>query len=285
MKLPGMGEVKNKNVMLGGGVVLGIVAFAYYRKRKNAAATGSSSTSANGIDPSTGLPYGEDPNAIDPNTGVPYGQEAGSAYPYYQGTLSNPYVSQTGQTTGTGTASGQYTTNTAWYADALTEATNYFGVSFTTATSGFGKYLTQKPSGLNPDEYQAVSEVVALLGQPPVGQPFRLIQAPPAPPTGGTSKPPPTGGTTTPPPTGGGTTPPPTGGGTGIPAGYHMQPAQFAVLPGSMSLRQYWQKHYGAGNPQALQNLIAYNPSIPVDWTAHMALSIKTSNAHLVPNQ
>ncbi len=70
-----------------------------------------------------------------------------------------------------------------------------------------------------------------------------------------------------------------------VPPGYHMQPAQYAVLPGSMSLRQYWQQHYGAGNPQALQNLIYYNPTIPVDWTAHMALSIKTSDAHLVPDR
>lgn len=274
MKLPGLGEVQNKNVMLGGGVVVGIVAYAYYRRRQSANAAATAVTDG-----------GVDPNAIDPSTGVPYGQEQGYGSDYYQGTISNPYVSQTGTTTGTGTAAGQYTTNTAWYADALTEATNYFGVSFGTATSGFGKYLTQSPSGLNPSEYQAVSEVVALLGQPPVGQPFRLIQAAPTttPPPDTTpppkTTPPPS---TTPPPT---STPPPSGGGSGIPPGYHMQPAQFAVLPGSMSLRQYWQKHYGAGNPQALQNLIAYNPSIPVDWTAHMALSIKTSNAHLVPNQ
>lgn len=70
-----------------------------------------------------------------------------------------------------------------------------------------------------------------------------------------------------------------------IPPGYHMQPAQFAVLPGSMSLRTYWKNHYGTGNPQALQNLIYYNPSIPPDWTAHMALSIKVSDAHLVPDR
>jgi hypothetical protein len=277
MKLPGLGEVKDKNVMIGGGVVVGIVAYAYYKRRQsnNAAAAATSTTDTSGVDP----------NAIDPSTGVPYGQEAGYGSDYYQGSISNPYVSQTGTTTGTGTATGQYTTNTAWYADALTEATNYFGVSFTTATSGFGKYLTQSPSGLNADEYQAVSEVVALLGQPPVGGPFRLIQAAPAPPGGGTVTPPPSGGgSTTPPPSGGGSSAPPPSGGTGIPAGYHMQPAQFDVLQGSESLRQYWQKHY-PGNQQALQNLIDYNPSVPVDWTAHWAMSIKTSNAHLVPDK
>jgi hypothetical protein len=265
MKLPGLGEVNNKNLMIGGGVVAGIVGYAYYKRRKsagNAAASG-----------------GVDPNAIDPSTGVPYGQEQGYGSNYYQGTIPNPYVSQTGTTSGSGSATGQYTTNTAWYSDALSEATNYFGVSFGTATSGFGKYLTQNPSGLNPDEYQAVSEVVALLGQPPNGGPFRLIQAMPAPPGGGTITPPPSGG-------GGTITPPPSSGGsTGIPAGYHMQPPQYAVLPGSQSLRQYWLQHYGSGNSQALQNLIDYNPSIPVDWTAHWAISIKTSEAHLVPNR
>jgi hypothetical protein len=73
--------------------------------------------------------------------------------------------------------------------------------------------------------------------------------------------------------------------GPSIPPGYHMQPAQYANLPGSMSLRQYWKLHYGEGNPQALNNLIYYNPNIPPDWTAHMALSIKTSDAHLVPDR
>lgn len=70
-----------------------------------------------------------------------------------------------------------------------------------------------------------------------------------------------------------------------IPPGYHMQPPQYAILPGSQSLRTYWKLHYGEGNPQALNNLIYYNPNIPPDWTAHMALSIKTSDAHLVPDR
>jgi len=262
MKLPGLGEVNDKNLMIGGGVVAGIVSYAYYKRRQARNAATAADNSGTSIDP----------NAIDPSTGVPYGQEQGYGSNYYQGTISNPYVSQTGSTTGSGSTTGQYTSNTSWYADALTEATNYFGVSFTTATSGFGKYLTQDRAGLNPSEYQAVSEVVALLGQPPNGGPYRLIQAAPGAPSPSPS------------PSPAPTPLPAPSGGDYIPPGYHMQPPQYAVLPGSMSLRQYWQQHY-PGNQQALQNLIDYNPSIPVDWTAHWALSIKTSNAHLVPDR
>ena len=63
-----------------------------------------------------------------------------------------------------------------------------------------------------------------------------------------------------------------------------MQPPQYAVLPALMSLHRYWLNHYGAGNTVAAQRLQQFNPSIGWDWTAHGDLSIKTSEAHLVPN-
>lgn len=277
MKLPGLGEVKNKNLMLGGGVVAGVVAYAYWKRRQsNAAATAASSTDSSGVDP----------NAIDPNTGVPYGQEQGYGSNYYEGSIPNPYVDQTGQTSGTGTSTGQYANNEQWYSDALTESTNYFGVSFTTATSGFGKYLTQSKSGLNPDEYTAVSEVVALIGPPPTGGPFQLIQAPPT----QTQPPPPPsgGGTTTPPPSGGGTTtPPPPSGGTTAPdphAGQHWIPPQVATLVSGWSLVHYNQEHYG-GNSGTLKTLESLNPGLNPNDTSHGGtIQIRTSNGGWVNN-
>jgi len=266
MKVPGVGEVDSKYVMLGGGVVAGLVGYAYYKRRKGSAASATASTDSTGIDP----------NAIDPSTGVPYGQEQGYGSDYYQGTISNPYVSQTGQTTGTGTAAGQYANNEQWYQDAITQSTNYFGVSFLTASAGLGKYLTQNSGGLNPDEYMAVSEIVALIGPPPNGGPFRLIQAPPTqtqppPPPGG-------GGGTTPPPSGGGgsTTPPPP---TDEHAGQHWVPPQVATLVKGWSLVHYNQEHYG-GNAATLSRLESYNPGLNPNDSNHggKSIYIRTSN-------
>lgn len=269
MKLPGVGEVKDKNVMIGGGVVIGIVAYAYYKKRKSA---NTASTATTGTD-TTGV----DPNAIDPSTGVPYGQEQGYGSNYYQGSIPNPYVSQTGMTTGSGTTAGQYSNNQQWYADALTESTNYFGVSFGTATSGFGKYLTQNRGGLNPDEYMAVSEVVALIGQPPVGGPFQLIQAPPS-----QTQPPPPPPIPTPQPT---PNPVPTPGPPPPPApapdphaGQHWIPPQVATLVDGWSLAHYNQEVYG-GNSGTLATLRSLNPGLdPNDIHHGGRIQIRTSN-------
>lgn len=181
MKLPGMGEVKNKNVAIGGAVVVGLVAVSYYRKKKaaSAAATSATATDASSVDP----------NAIDPNTGIPYGEEAGYAGGYYtNSSIPNPYVNQ-GSTIGTG--GDTYTTNGAWLSDAEQYASNQFGAAYSLATTALGKYLAQDPKGLQPDEYQLVSEVVATIGQPPVGGPYRLIQGVPVQNPSGGSNPPP----------------------------------------------------------------------------------------------
>lgn len=162
MKLPGMGEVSNKNVAIGAGVIGGIVLFAYWKKKKAIPVSDGSTV---------------DPNAIDPATGIPYGQEAGSGGGYYtNSSVPNPYVNQTSTA---GTTGQMYTSNAAWLLDAEQYATDQFGVSYLLATSAFGKYLAQSPGGLSPDEYQAVSEVVALIGPPPTGT-HRLIQATPS---------------------------------------------------------------------------------------------------------
>lgn len=176
MKLPGVGEVKNKNVAIGAGVVGVIVLYSYMRK-KRAVNTGAGAV---------------DPNAIDPETGIPYGQEYGDGGGYYtNASVPNPYVTQTG-TSNTGGAQG-YTSNVAWLSDAQQVAVNQFGATFALAATGLGKYLAQDHAGLNTSEYQIVSEVVATLGPPPNGGPYRLIQAlnpPPNPTPPPTTQPP-----------------------------------------------------------------------------------------------
>lgn len=268
MKMP---TGKNRNIMIGGAVVGGITLVWYFRKRSAANAAASSNSA-------TADASAYDPNAIDPNTGLTYGQEDGFGFTP-NGALGFGYAGSavtSGGSASSGLGGTTYTSNTQWMSDAEQAAQNYYGASFSLATSALGKYISQDPKGLTDNEYSVVSEVVAQIGQPPVGQPYRLIHD--------NTPPPPSGGGTTPPPSGGGTTtPPPPSDNGGIPPGYHMQPPQVATLPALQSLRTYWQHHY-PGNSQALTNLINYNPDIGVDWTAHGNILIRTSEAHLVPN-
>lgn len=187
MKLPGVGEVKHKNLLIGGTIGGVLVIYLYMRRKKAASAASGNDGSA------------VDPNAIDPATGIPYGEETGYGGYYMGSTVAPPYVSQSG----TATVSGQsYTNNLAWESDAVQYASSYFNASAALIASATGKYLDQTPVGLSPDEYTLISEIVGLIGPPPNGS-FRLIAAAPSanPPAG---NPPPIGG-------GGGT-----GGGTRV---------------------------------------------------------------------
>jgi len=250
MKLPGVGEVKNNYVLIGGGVIGGYVLLAYYRKRKASQATVSTDATM------------QDPSAVDPNTGLTYGQEGGQYSGYYTNqTAFNPYVGQTGTVQAGST--GTYTDNTAWISDAEQDAVGFYGASSSLASSALGKYIAQDPAGLNPDEYSLVSEIVAQIGQPPIGQPYRLIKATP------TQNPPPSGG-----------------GGTDVPPGYHMQPDQYATLSDGTTLRTYarWNSIPGTTNT-VLSNLETYNPGLNPDDKHHGGtIKIRTSRAHLVPN-
>jgi hypothetical protein len=277
MKMP---TGKNKTLVIGGAVVGGLAIIFYIRKKKTASstATGTSGYDPNAIDPNTGLPYGQEAG-VDPNTGLTYGQETGGLGFGYSGSA----VNQGGAAT-SGTGQTVYTSNTQWMSDAQQDAQNYFGASYSLTTSALGKYLAQSPQGLDDNEYAVVSEVVAQIGQPPVGQPYRLIHAPvvnnPAPPSPVNNPPPPPVNNPPPPPV---NNPPPPPPNNGIPPGYHMQPPQVATLSAFESLRTYWKRHY-PGNNQALTNLINYNPGVGVDWTAHGDILIRTSEAHLVPD-
>lgn len=196
VKLPGVGEVKKPVIYGSATLVVGIVGYAYYKRRKGdqtAAASANSSAADSGIDPTTGLPYSQESGVYgfggtDPATGVPY---------IYEQQNQPPVASTTG-----------FTNNADWLAKAEGDAVDLFGADLALATSALGKYLAQSPSGLNDNEYLLVSEVVAELGQPPNGQPFRLIHAQP-PVTVPTPSPTPTPITDNPPPVVQGSSPAP----------------------------------------------------------------------------
>jgi hypothetical protein len=267
MKMP---TGKNKNLAIGGAVVGGLVIMWYVRKRSaantaSATTTSSSGYDPNAIDPNTGLPYGQEAG-IDPGTGLTYQAESGFGYGY-----SGSAVNAGGAAT-SGTGGTVYTSNTQWMGDAQQDAQNYFGASYSLTTSALGKYISQSSQGLNPDEYAVVSEVVAQIGQPPVGQPYRLIHATPAPPSGGEGS---GGGGSTPPP-------PPPPPNNGIPAGYHMQDPQVATLVVGISLHQYWVWH----PYMSYEKLQRLNPGLSPTDTHHGGknIYIRTSDAHLVPD-
>ena len=187
MKIPGIGETKPTYVYIGVGVA--IVGVMYWRK-KNAAASAAAAASVSsagtstdsGIDPSTGLPYADE-------TSSAYG--GGSAYGGYGGidpATGVPYIYESGAT-GTHNNNG-ITTDSQWAQQAEGDLVSTFGYSLAVAQSAVTKYMSQSLSGLNDQEYEAVSAIIAELGPPPSGT-FRLIHA-------STSSPPSTGGSSLP---------------------------------------------------------------------------------------
>lgn len=230
MKLPGGKEIKNKPLAIGAGVIGVVVFYIYYQKRKAAAAA---------VDTTA-----VDPNAIDPATGIPYSEETGYAQNLSGSSIPNPYVGQGGTVTTSGGAG--YTSNVQWIGDAEQYATGYFNASVTLAGSALSKYFAQTPGGLNPDEFQLISELVGLMGPPPVGT-FRLIQ---------------------------------NNGSTGATGGQHQQEAQHATLAHGVSLRTY-----SRWNPTSkLDVLLTLNPTLTADNTSHPTMQIVTSAPHLVNN-
>lgn len=185
MKVPGIGEVKPVYVVGVGAAATGVVIYAYVRKRKTAGAVAGATDPS--IDPSTGQPYA---NEVDPATGVPYSQEqgaqdAGAAFTPFGGidpSTGVPYVFESGSNVGTGNAN-PILSNTDWVSTAQQELENSFGYSSATAQSAVRKYLGQKDS-LTASEASGIQTVVAEIGPPPTGGPYRIITgAAPVPPS------------------------------------------------------------------------------------------------------
>jgi LysM repeat protein len=176
VKVPGIGEVKTPYVIGGVSVLVGVLGYAYYKngKQKKAAAAAAATTAA------TSDQTGAGSSGIDPSTGVPYSQETGSYGSTYGGidpATGIPYYDEITQSSTTG-STNTITTNAAWIQQAESDAQNLFGYTSAVATSGVGKYISQTNAGLQPNEYLMMQSVVADLGQPPTGGPYRLIQAP-----------------------------------------------------------------------------------------------------------
>lgn len=175
MKIPGLGEVKNTYVYIGGAAFVGIFGYAYYKNKKNQEADAlvtpdadnTSATDDSEIDPNTGVPYDEETGfagsgygGIDPDTGVPYAYESGTG----------------AQTTG---SSSPYQTNQEWTQAAIGELVDTFGYSQAVASSAVETYLANGALPRSPtDEYMAMQTIVAELGPPPVGT-FTLKQKAP----------------------------------------------------------------------------------------------------------
>lgn len=203
VKVPGLGPVNKKALIIGGLVAAGALGYIWIRHRNASASSAASSTggasTSTGIDPQTGYPYGspEDTSAlaqldgtsagygvgdqldqIDPSTGETYGEElqqldSGSAV---------------GDTTATTTTAGTtVTTNAEWDAAAISalEDAGYSSADISTASAGLGRYLAKLP--LNGRQATLVQIAVGLVGPPPVGGPYAITPAASSPGSGGGS--------------------------------------------------------------------------------------------------
>lgn len=172
VKVPGVGKVKKSWVYGGGIAFVAVFGYVYYKNKKTAAASAAAlasttastqySDSSLGGSPDYGTNYGGEYYAgyggIDPNTGVPY------AYENYQ-----DY--------GSSSSSSTITTNQAWVSQAESDAQQLYGATYSVAVDAVEKYMAQSPGGLPANEYTLMQSIVAELGTPPTGGPYRLIQA------------------------------------------------------------------------------------------------------------
>lgn len=171
MKIPGIGEVKPVYVVGVGAAAAGVVVYAYVKNRNATAAAPATDTtgglSGDQIDPATGLPYSQEQGAYD----------QGAAFTPYGGidpSTGIPYIDEVGNPGGVGGNPNPITTNTEWSQTAQQELENTFGYDTATSQSAVRKYLGQK-DGLTPTEASAIQTVVAEIGTPPTGGPYRII--------------------------------------------------------------------------------------------------------------
>lgn len=173
-----------KFAVVGGGGA--IIVFVWYQHKQNSAAS-TTSTSADSIDPATGLPYSED-NETDPQTGMTYAAEAEqygsvSAAEAALGESAD-YGYATGDSAGiigdygdyypsTDTTSDYtYSSNAEW-AQAVESGLVDIGYTSTDVASAVGRYLGSL--SLTSDQANIIQVAIAEYGNPPVGT-FQIIQ-------------------------------------------------------------------------------------------------------------
>lgn len=150
-----------------GAVAVGILGYAYYKKRSGASATPAS----------TATPL--DPN-IDPATGIPYADEfgGGTGSTGYSGL--GIYDPSTGATFGTGYGTGtvtQVSSNAAWAQAAEAYLSQVAGYDPNTVAIALGRGLTGQY--LTPDQLNIWNAATGFEGYPPQPVP-PLVTTPPA---------------------------------------------------------------------------------------------------------
>ena len=195
VKLPGLGKVSKKTLMIGGLVGGGVLAYAYYRHSKGASSASSTTaagTAAADIDPQTSYPTGspEDLAALQAQQGGGLDTSTGSIDPLTglpEGSLQDQQALQdygtgggTGTTTSTSTGTTTATTNSEWEQQAIAdmEAGGVSQHTVTDAEAGLPRYLAKL--ALTDAQATAVQMAVGLAGPPPVGGPYSIKRKPPA---------------------------------------------------------------------------------------------------------
>lgn len=159
VKLPAIGEVPTKYAYAGVAIVVGIVGYAYFKRRQSGSAAATAAPDPNSIDPATGLTYAQE-------------QAAGSVGTLGSTGYSNPNPNASGYSTVSGTST--ITTNMDWSA-AVSNALGNLGYDPTFIASTIGKYLSSQP--LTADEAALIRVAWAYEGKPPSG-PTNIVTAP-----------------------------------------------------------------------------------------------------------
>lgn len=193
--VPGLGHVKTKTALIGGGIALALV-IAIIVVRQRSAAAAPASTAAVGAGDVATDPAGN-VGVIDPATGFVYGstqdvaalQAGAGAYDNTGGTggLSGYYYgSGGGQTSAPGP--GNFADNAEWEQYAIAYITGTLGGNPAATGTALGLYLAGKP--IDPTQANIVDEATGVAGLPPVagagGDPPGIVTTTTTPPTPGT---------------------------------------------------------------------------------------------------
>jgi hypothetical protein len=173
VKLPGFGKVSKKGLMVAGVVGGGVLAYAYMRRSKTAAAGTAAA----------------DPN-LDPVTGYDYGTpQDTAALAAQQGLSTDPGLSGLGLGGGginpvnpVAPAPAPSATNAQWEQEAIgdLEAGGVAQSTISQAEAGLPRYLAKLE--LSQAQATAVQMAVGLAGPPPDGGPFSIRVRPDPPP-------------------------------------------------------------------------------------------------------
>jgi hypothetical protein len=213
-------NVSNGTIAISAGAA-GLLGYAVYRQRKQAAAAAAAAAAAQAPGTGTGTS-----DQIDPATGFPYGSTQDASALSAQANYQSPYVGGGGGSYGYGypnsyptTQPGQFTSNAAWAQAAEQYMAGQGGGDPVAIGNALGKYITGQP--VTPDMQSLIEQAIAFEGYPPVSGPNGF------PPSVNTANPGSTGstGTTVPTPSGPVTVNIPDGTGRWEPATFPSQAA------------------------------------------------------------